>query len=94
MIEFASCPGCHDGKVGFRLCSDNETVVLLCEECALVWTHPSPFDAAHARDPLSADFQRKHPGIKLRPSRWAEPKEIEAYGWAAYLLDPKDLLSP
>jgi hypothetical protein len=92
MIAAAECPCCHEGQLGYRLCANRETVVLLCETCALVWTHPNRLLAEHARDPLHPDFARQHPQIQLRSSRWANPEEITAWGWGAYLLKPSDIL--
>ena len=92
MIACSPCPSCGEGQVGYRLCGDRETVVLLCDNCALVWMHPNKVDADHARDPLNPEFARIHPQVELRASRWAEAKEIEAWGWGVYILKPGDLL--
>ncbi|MBX3168136.1 MAG: hypothetical protein KF760_12030 [Candidatus Eremiobacteraeota bacterium] len=77
--------------MGYRLCSNRETVVLLCDNCALVWMHPNKVDADQARDPLHPDFARQHPQVELRSSRWATRPEIEAWGWGIYLMKPGDL---
>ena len=92
MISVAECPHCQEGQVGYRLCANRETVVLLCENCALVWTHPNQLSAAKARDPLDPDFARQHPQVQLRSSRWASAEEVNAWGWSAYLLKPIDLI--
>lgn len=92
MLSLSECPCCGEGQVGFRRCSDGETLVLLCEQCALVWLHPARLSAKTAQDPLSPEFRRRHPGVDLRNSRWATAAEVEAWGWSAYLLKPADLV--
>lgn len=92
MIAVAECPSCKEGQLGYRLCANRETVVLLCENCALVWTHPNRLGAEQARDPLNPDFARQHPQVQLRSSRWATAEEVTAWGWGAYLLTPDDIV--
>ena len=92
MITCCQCPSCGEGQVGYRLCGDRETVVLLCDTCALVWMHPHKVDADHARDPLNPEFARHHPQVELRSSRWANEKEIQDWGWGVYVMKPGDLL--
>lgn len=91
MIEISDCPCCKEGKLAFRLCANRETVVILCDQCAMVWVHPARLGAEQARDPLSAEFARQHPGVQLRTSRWASPEEVAQWGWGAYLMKPSDL---
>lgn len=92
MIVCCPCPSCQEGTVGYRLCANRETVVLLCDNCALVWMHPNQVDAEHARDPLNPEFARQHPQVGLRSSRWASQSEVNDWGWGVYLLKPGDLL--
>ncbi|MBS2038708.1 hypothetical protein JST97_27250 [bacterium] len=92
MIVCCPCPSCQEGSVGYRLCANRETVVLLCDNCALVWMHPNQVDADHARDPLNPEFARQHPQVGLRSSRWANQTEVNDWGWGVYLLKPGDLL--
>lgn len=92
MISLGQCPLCQDGKLGFRLCSDRQTVVVLCDTCAMIWGNPDKLDEAHAFDPLDPNLRRKHPGADLRPSQWARPEDVEAFGWGRYLITPESLL--
>jgi len=92
MISCCSCPCCQQGQVGYRLCANRETVVLLCEECAMVWLHPNKVSLEQARDPLASDFGRQNPSVDLRGSNWATSEQVEAWGWGPYLLRPQDLL--
>lgn len=92
MIAVCGCPVCHEGQVAYRLCQDRETVVLLCDNCALVWTHPHRVAADLALDPLNSEFARRHPQVQLRSSRWATAEEIHKWGWGPYLMTPADLL--
>lgn len=91
MVIACQCPLCSEGQVGFRNCTQTEAMVLLCDTCGFVWLHPSRLEAEHAEDPIDNDFLRKHPSVRLRPSRWATEDEIRGYGWSAYLLKPADL---
>lgn len=92
MLSWGDCPACGQGKIGYRRCSGSDTVVLLCEECALVWMHPAKVSAETAQDPLAPEFGRRHPGVELRNSRWATEQDIEVVGWSAYLLKVADIL--
>lgn len=33
-----ACPVCGVGAIGFRLCSDGTTLVVMCDECDSIWT--------------------------------------------------------
>lgn len=92
MISVGACPVCQAGEVGYRRCANRETVVLLCAECALVWMHPTQLSPERAEDPTLADFARRHPDVKLRPSRWADAEDVRHFGWGAYLLTVQQLL--
>jgi hypothetical protein len=82
-----SCPLCEgEGLVGFRVCADNESLVLVCETCAHVWTDPSQLDREHAWDLLSPEFGRRYPGLSLVPSRWATSVEVIVHGWGAFMI--------
>lgn len=94
MIVAGPCPDCQEGQIGYRLCANRETVTLLCENCAMVWTHPQKLTADDARDPLNPEFARRHPDVQLRSSRWANKEEIARWGWGGYIFDPDDLLKP
>lgn len=67
------------------MCADRETVVLVCDECAHVWTRPDEVDEGHAFDPLRPDFARHCPGLSLLGSRWATVEEVLGYGWGAWI---------
>lgn len=86
MVLHSSCPLCKDGgRIGFRMCADRETMLLVCDECALVWARPDEVDEAHALDPLLPDFARRLPGVTLADSRWATADEVLAYGWGQWI---------
>lgn len=86
MVVHSDCPMCKTGgRVGFRLAADKETMVLLCDECALVWSRPDQVDEAHALDPLRPEFARRLPGLSLSGSDWATIEQVLAYGWGAWI---------
>lgn len=86
MVVHSNCPVCREGgRVGFRLTADKETMVLLCDECALVWPRPDQVDEAHALDPLRPEFSRRLPSLSLTGSEWATMEQVLAYGWGAWI---------
>lgn len=86
MVIAAPCPLCEgDGHLGFRLCSDDETMVIVCDGCAHVWMDPVHLRVEHACDPLRPDFRRHYPRCALVPSRWATREEVDAYGWGLFV---------
>ncbi len=81
------CPLCKTGSRGFRRCSDNTTIVLMCDECELIWLNPKNMDlseAVHASPPsfiipgLNCSFGGAQSG-------WATREEIDAQGWVDYI---------
>jgi hypothetical protein len=91
MVAAGPCPLCHQGQVGFRLCSPAGLMVLLCSGCGFVWMHPAEIGPESAHDPLDPAFARRYPDCNLRSSRWASEEEVKAQGWGVYLLRPEDL---
>jgi hypothetical protein len=75
------------GQIGFLLCSDHQTIVLMCDECNRIWLHPERLEADHALfaeppDFLVPDFECS---IRAPLSRWATRAEIELYGWSTFI---------
>lgn len=83
----ATCPICGDGVIGFRRCSDGQTLVLLCDECDTVWLDPQQIDAEHALYPTEPDFivPTLDCSISAPASRWATRAEVELRGWGQYI---------
>lgn len=83
------CPFEGDyGQIGFLICSDHQTIVLMCNECNRIWLSPEELDTEHALFVDPPDFMI--PGLDcsvLAPkSRWATRAEIDHYGWSVYIL--------
>jgi Zn-finger nucleic acid-binding protein len=81
-----SCPICLTGDVGFRLCSDHDNVVLMCDECDSVWLDPRELDSAHVIYPQPPDFVvAPHCSVASPRSRWATREEVAEAGWSGYV---------
>lgn len=77
------CPICGAGVLGFRLCSDGATIVVMCDECDAIWLDARQLDRALAMSTEPPEFQV--PGLSCSISspraRWAKKPELEAAGW-------------
>ena len=75
----ARCGICGTGPLGFRLCDDGMTVVVLCDECDTVWLDATQIESATALYPSGPKMLI--PGttlsIKQAPARWASQEEID-----------------
>ncbi len=78
-----TCPACSAGAVGFRRCSDEQTIVLLCDECNAVWTSPDEVSLETVVFPQAPSYVVSGLGVSIaKPaSRWASADEIERAGW-------------
>jgi hypothetical protein len=64
-----------------KQCSDGKTLVLVCDECDAVWTHPGAITAETVLFPSSPDFRIEGLGCSIAAgygSRWATLEEIRA----------------
>jgi len=81
------CAYCQAGAVGFRRCSDQVTIVLMCDECDFVWLRPDRTTLADALFPSMETSQV--PGTPYavggEGAGWATLAEIEQAGWQAYI---------
>lgn len=76
------CPICGVGPIGFRMCSDTRTLVLLCYDCGTVWRDPATVDAAHALFAPPPSYTAAALRCSVAPpSRWATRNEIARAGW-------------
>ncbi len=82
------CPVCNGGGVGFRKCSDGNTLVLVCDECDAVWIRPIEITAEAAVFPSSPDFIVEGLDCSIAEaagSRWATRNEIQAAGFETFI---------
>jgi hypothetical protein len=82
MYHVGSCPKCHQGLLGFRVCGGKERhLVILCDECDAVWK--SPDTSRRASYPGQPELPCPDCGASLRkkPSRWASLRDIHKAGW-------------
>lgn len=77
------CPACSAGVVGFRRCSDEHRIVLLCDECNAVWKSPDDISLKTVIFPQAPSYLINGPEVSVaKPaSRWATADEITRAGW-------------
>jgi hypothetical protein len=77
-----------DGEIGFRLCADGKTIILMCDECHAVWLDPEHLEIERFLSPQPPEFVV--PGLKCSvrfpESRWATREEVTNYGWSDYIV--------
>lgn len=83
-----TCPICRYGSVGFYICSDSTTLVLLCDECHSVWLDPQEVREDNALDPAAPDFILPGHECSMQPphARWATREEVHKQGWSNYIV--------
>lgn len=83
------CSRCRAGVLGFRRCSDKATIVLMCDECHLVWLRPDRIAVEEGISPDPPAFVV--PGltcsIKRPEADWATREDIKRVGWQALIFD-------
>jgi hypothetical protein len=85
------CSFCGQGQVGFTLCADQETVVLVCDECYAVWSDPMETRAEFALFPDLQNFTIPGLNCSLAGARWAKKEEIVQQGWSNYIAGEKEI---
>ncbi len=75
------------GQIGFLLCSDQQTIVLMCDECNQIWLSPDAVDVEHALfvEPPAFLVPGFDYSIQSPLARWATRSEVISYGWSAYI---------
>jgi hypothetical protein len=78
-----ACPICGTGTRGFRLCSDEASVVVMCDECEATWLDAERVDASDVvyAEPPEYVLPGRACSIAAPSSRWATRAEIDASGW-------------
>jgi|SRR6266498_365419 len=89
------CPICGTGVIGFRMCSDGSTIVMMCEECDSLWMDPRSVSVDRVLYSDAPDFLV--PGlpcsIKSPASRWATRDEVARAGWESLVFGEGTALS-
>ena len=80
-----NCSVCGDGLLGFLLCSDDKTVVVMCEECCSVWLSPDELE----QPPIVTEAPKfllpeSDVSISGGAATWASLQEIYASGMRRY----------
>ncbi len=76
------------GQIGFRLCSDGKTIVLMCDECDAIWEHPDHLKAENYISAEPPDFYLPDIkcSVKAPLSRWATREEVIKSGWQNFII--------
>ena len=74
------CPVCSYGNVGFRKCSDQKTIVLMCDECDAVWLDKGEIKSENAIFPEAPDFNLPGSSISIANPKasWASIEDIKS----------------
>jgi hypothetical protein len=75
------CSVCGGGLIGYRLCSDHRTVVMMCDECEAVWSSDQDVKRVTPVFPKAPDFIVPGLGLSVGApfSRWATEAEIATH---------------
>lgn len=82
-----SCEICGTGNLGLRICDDDQTIVVMCDECDALWSDPRRIDAASALYPKPPLFAVPGRIISVAHprSRWASRAELEQAGLLGFV---------
>jgi hypothetical protein len=81
------CPACFAGAVGFRRCSNEQSIVLMCNECDAVWLQPSEVTLESAFFPTAPEYAVPSLDCSLASpaADWAKRDEIKSVGWEGFI---------
>ena len=83
-----TCPSCLAGQIGVFRCSDDTTLLLMCDECNELWLDPADRRLEVSRAADTRTFAV--PGLLCKvgggASGWATREEIERAGWQGYIV--------
>jgi hypothetical protein len=82
-----NCPVCVDGILGFYKCSDNYTIVIMCEECNSVWLNPADIENKEPIYPRSPEFNIPELNVSMSGggSGWAAYEDITRAGMGNFV---------
>ena len=85
MLHAGACDFCSkQGWLGFYLCDDHETIVLLCVECETVYLSPEDRDrGSRARVSDTLPYIVEPINVPIVGGRDATSIEVTARGWGA-----------
>jgi hypothetical protein len=77
------CSVCETGNIGFRRCSDEKALVLMCDECDALWLSPTTVGPEHALYARPPDFKVPGMGCAIAGGQagWASRDEVSRQGW-------------
>lgn len=90
------CPICHAGAIGFRMCSNGTTVIMMCDECNAVWLRPDSVLSELAIFPKSPAYIVEEYQCSIDSvagARWASKDEIMAAGFYNFIAGHGSSLS-
>lgn len=90
------CTICQSGAIGFRLCSNGTTLVMMCDECNAVWLNAYAVSAKSAVFPVSPNYDIEDLQCSVAStegSRWATLEEINSAGLGTLVAGEGDSIS-
>jgi hypothetical protein len=83
MYHNGLCPLCQQGFLGFWVCDDQKTMIIICDDCEAAYR--SPADVASGRATLDRSGHISELGISYLNGRDASRGEIVSLGWGAFI---------
>jgi hypothetical protein len=87
MHHVGQCRICKEGALGLRLCSQCESIAILCDECDSAWATTDlgakPVYTANGKLPCPTCAA----SLWTPPSHWATQQEIAARAWLQTAID-------
>lgn len=90
MCLYSWCVHCDRGFIGFWRCGDDDTVVLLCQACGLLWLQPLLVESTeYVRSERRPSYPIPGRQVCLGdpPARWATREEVEDKDWGWHIAN-------
>lgn len=83
MIHAGVCAYCEQGYLGFWICDDQKSCILLCDECEVAFL--SPQDVAIDNPILARSGEIQELDVSYIGGRDALREEVASFGWAMFI---------
>lgn len=75
------CPACEQGTLGLRICSSQQDLVILCDECDALWLSPDTSAPPLFPDQPELPCPACEGNLMDPPAHWASLGELFQRGW-------------
>lgn len=75
------CPACEQGTLGLRICSSQQDLVILCDECDALWLSPDTSTPPLFPDQPELPCPACEGNLMDPPAHWASLGELFQRGW-------------